>query len=945
MAINFRPVGAVNKEILQEPSFLQDLGADIKQTFQGVKNVAQQTMQKQTQAFGASQPLSSKLTQSIGIGAGGASGIFGEVLKGGVKAVLPQAQEQQLKSGVQSAVAPIVQSKPVQNLIQKYESLDENTKRDVDSLLGIGSFVADITGLGLGAKGVQKGTQLGVQAGKEALEAVTPTVTRATQKLKEVAKREVTPETALKETLQAKPMTEAQLKSGIETIKQLDTTKVKTFQDLDNVITERIGTLAKQVDDELGKDATKYNLTDLVTTKKTKAGTPIQMNFVDDALNQLDELYGATGDVVAQQDIKDLINIAKTQGLTRLEVNDIARTYGKEVGDKAFNKMGDPLTSVNAQRFENTRKGLKDVARQGVEGTAAKQADEAMSRLYNVQRLIKKNAERANALKNKIEERGLLEKVGHGITKYADVLTGGTIRGIVSGLLPRGAGYKTLNAIDLEELLTRNLKIIQEAGNKTKASEVKATLKKLDEPVKKKFDPTKQGGFVRIGKETPKTVDNNFEKVYHAGKLEGGIKDGIFTTPNKVDAETYFKNRGGKINEFLVDKSKLKLATPEFYSFAADEGRASMAQIAKDMKAKGFNAFRHGNGDLIIFDKSLLKQSPTLPKSKVNEFKTPDAIKGFVDDFLSREGGTPNKQGGFIRIGKETPKTEGNYLYHGTNESVLDSITQEGLRPGMRKQLSLSKTEDYAKSFAIEGKTPKGKTEKVMLRVNKDYLEGKTTTKRLDGKTRAQSDVLNELLTKETIPPEYLEIYKEGKWQPLKSKVNESVSSLNDTTLIKEAKKYKSAEEFVKAKFSQKPEYGMGHRPSYEDMPPAHNLLEGETLPRDVYTHPDYSISSGRIRSGDKSANESWAVLQKIKDNPNMEINVYRAGRSDKLNIGDWVTFSKNYAKESLEGNIEKVRAYKVKAKDIIFAGDDINEFGYYPKSQLKDIWDKANKK
>ena len=35
--------------------------------------------------------------------------------------------------------------------------------------------------------------------------------------------------------------------------------------------------------------------------------------------------------------------------------------------------------------------------------------------------------------------------------------------------------------------------------------------------------------------------------------------------------------------------------------------------------------------------------------------------------------------------------------------------------------------------------------------------------------------------------------------------------------------------------------------------------------------------------------------------------------------------------------------AHKVKAKDILFAGDDINEFGYFPKSKLSEIWNKAN--
>jgi len=164
-------------------------------------------------------------------------------------------------------------------------------------------------------------------------------------------------------------------------------------------------------------------------------------------------------------------------------------------------------------------------------------------------------------------------------------------------------------------------------------------------------------------------------------------------------------------------------------------------------------------------------------------------------------------------------------------------------------------------------------------------------------------------------------------------------------TLIQEAKKYKSAEEFVEAKFNQKPEYGMSHRPSWENMPPASNLLEGDAIPKDVYEHPEWSIASGRNFMNDLPAKESWSALQKIRNKPDATITVYRAGQSDKLNIGDWITFSKNYAKDSIEGNVEKVRSYKIKARDAIFAGDDINEFGYYPKSQLTDIWNKANKK
>lgn len=124
---------------------------------------------------------------------------------------------------------------------------------------------------------------------------------------------------------------------------------------------------------------------------------------------------------------------------------------------------------------------------------------------------------------------------------------------------------------------------------------------------------------------------------------------------------------------------------------------------------------------------------------------------------------------------KKLPKTtvlekKGDYLYHGTNETVLDNIKKEGLKPGMRGQLSMSITEDYAKTFAREGKTPTGKTESVLLRVKSDTLADKTSIKRVDGKQRPLPDQQNELLTKEIIAPEQLEIFKDGKWQPLVGK-------------------------------------------------------------------------------------------------------------------------------------------------------------------------------
>jgi len=172
-------------------------------------------------------------------------------------------------------------------------------------------------------------------------------------------------------------------------------------------------------------------------------------------------------------------------------------------------------------------------------------------------------------------------------------------------------------------------------------------------------------------------------------------------------------------------------------------------------------------------------------------------------------------------------------------------------------------------------------------------------------------------------------------------KAQEIKANKADSDLLSEAKKYKSADEFINAKFSEPPKYGMSHRPTFEGMPPAHNLLEGDAVPKDVYEHPEWSIAPMRLTH--KPSKESFDALLKIRNNPDMEIPVYRASAKNELNIGDWITFSKTYAKDSVEGT-EKVFTYKIKAKDAVFAGDDINEFGYYPKAKLTDIWNQANK-
>jgi hypothetical protein len=263
---------------------------------------------------------------------------------------------------------------------------------------------------------------------------------------------------------------------------EIDTKGVTTFSDLSSKFDEKIVELSKVVDDELAKDVTKYGFDDFLITQQTKNGTKVQSNYVVRALEDLKELYTKIGDDVSLAEVDDLITRVDADGITKQEVNNLARQYGEEFSQKAFSKTGEPLTGINAQRFENTRSGIKETARMSIGGDAAKAADEKLSTVFNTRDLINKTVENVNKLKQKINERGLLEKLGNQAVKAIDALSGGLVRGAVGGLLPRGVGNKVMNALDLEQALSSNLEIIQNALNATDDSVFLKAIKQLKFP-------------------------------------------------------------------------------------------------------------------------------------------------------------------------------------------------------------------------------------------------------------------------------------------------------------------------------------------------------------------------------------------------------------------------------------------------------------------------------
>lgn len=393
----------------------KEFGQDIAQTGRGVLNTVKNTAQKQEDAFFADQPLSSKLTQSIGIGAGGVSSIIGETLKGAVKVALPQAGEESLKSGIQSAVEPIAQSQPIQSLIQKYESLDENTKRDVDSLLGIGSFAADVIGLGLTTKGIKASTQVA----KEGAQVITEGLSKATQAVSKTTNAITTPFKGLAQipsniatNVAERQATELAIKQLPSKVAQNSVRQGVDLSDANKVLkipTEQKTPLAKLYDltKRFVADETKTNPLDAV-------GAPVVKRL---------KLLQSQTDVLGKK-LNSTVKNLKFQSVKKLE----------ELGVKF-----DETLSNQGITFSNGKLNLKGSQLEGLGGNE--------TIIQNVYRRFvnAKDASDLHRLKKYIDDNVEFGKTSQGLTGNAEALLKGWRKSIDDTLDGQFPVYKKLN--------------------------------------------------------------------------------------------------------------------------------------------------------------------------------------------------------------------------------------------------------------------------------------------------------------------------------------------------------------------------------------------------------------------------------------------------------------------------------------------------------------------
>lgn len=123
-------------------------------------------------------------------------------------------------------------------------------------------------------------------------------------------------------------------------------------------------------------------------------------------------------------------------------------------------------------------------------------------------------------------------------------------------------------------------------------------------------------------------------------------------------------------------------------------------------------------------------------------------------------------------------------------------------------------------------------------------------------------------------------------------------------------------------------DYRMEHEAPGPDEAPIHEL-EADYAP-DFYAHPEYYTTQEP-----EFDQQSVPVLMGVRGKPNAMVNIYRAGPTNQINPGDWVTISRNYAKQHAKHPTDSsqdipVWRTKVPANTLFWDGNSIHEFGYH---------------
>jgi hypothetical protein len=317
-----------------------------------------------------------------------------------LKTLTTQEQEEAINQAVGAKVQQGVEfaedtgiADDVRRLVAGYNKVKEENPE----LVGAGENVAQILGTLAETFGIGKGTTYGVKALDTASDIVAKTTPKiqkgleagvkqagevvdagmAARRATQVATQEQKVQTAVGRILQAGDNPRA-VEQATRALSDIDTKGIKTYDELNNKLSDRITALSRSVDERLSADTNLYKPAQL--SKTTKVGDElITEDPVRNALNGLENAYTQSGEPVNAARIRQLTQKYENEGISLVEANNIAREYGIEFRERAFTKLGEPKQGFNADMYENTRRSVKAAVRDQMPDDLAKKMDAQMS--------------------------------------------------------------------------------------------------------------------------------------------------------------------------------------------------------------------------------------------------------------------------------------------------------------------------------------------------------------------------------------------------------------------------------------------------------------------------------------------------------------------------------------------------------------------------------------
>jgi len=253
--------------------------------------------------------------------------------------------------------------------------------------------------------------------------------------------------------------------AAAKAFREIDTEGINTYTKLKEALNTKIKAGSEKLREGLGFEPYVKPLDELALT--TKVGdADVSHNFVNDAMDQLEKLYKKTNNVKGMAEIQQLRQKALREGLTLQELNDLAIKHGQDL--TGFNANGELASGLGKQAAENTRKGIKETARKQFNDPVYNETDEALSGLIKTRDLVENIEEAALKLRQKSSEVGIGTRVGQLIEQVLNFTTFGVSRGVLQSVRDTGiakAGRVTLDALDLEKVLAKNLKRLTEIAD------------------------------------------------------------------------------------------------------------------------------------------------------------------------------------------------------------------------------------------------------------------------------------------------------------------------------------------------------------------------------------------------------------------------------------------------------------------------------------------------